>query len=302
MHETSYETMRTFVRVHLDVARGHPLEVLDFGSQMVDGQPLSYPNLFDDPAWHYRGLDIVAGLNVDVVVDDAYDWRDIPDDSVDLVISGQALEHVEFFWASVFEIVRVLKPGGLTAIIAPSGGFEHRYPVDCWRFYPDGFLALARYVECEVVDVFTDWQHGEWDDSILVMRKPAWDTDARARFAHRAAMQRALLADDAVPTVRPVGAPGDTSVLHTARPGALTAELAAMRVARLDQEAREAAAAAAVQQAELDARIVTEAERLAAERLDGSTPLRAYFKVRGTAAGLAGHRGRRLYRRVRGRA
>ena len=28
---------------------------------------------------------------------------------------------------------------------APSRGPEHRYPNDCWRFYPDGYRALAKY-------------------------------------------------------------------------------------------------------------------------------------------------------------
>ena len=309
MHESSHETMRAFVRIHLAVARGRELEILDFGSQVVDGQPLSYTDLFDDPAWHYRGLDIEAGLNVDVVVDDAYDWRDIEGDSIDLVISGQALEHVEYFWASVFEIVRVLKPGGVAAIIAPSGGFEHRYPVDCWRFYPDGFRALARYVGADLIDVFTDWNHGEWDDSILVMRKPLWDADERARFDRRSAMQRALLsgADGGDDDVRPAPGvePGATSRLVDVVPGALTTELESMRDRRVELEARNAAVAQAAhdaaEAAELDARIVTEAERLSAERLQGMRPVRAYFKMRGTAAGLAGERGRAVYRRLRGR-
>ena len=80
---------------------------------------------------------------------------------------------------SIFEIVRVLKPGGIAAIIAPSSGFEHRYPVDCWRFYRDGFAALGRYVGATVFDVFTDWNHGDWDDSILVVEKPVWNDDER---------------------------------------------------------------------------------------------------------------------------
>ena len=172
MHESSYEKMEAFVRVHLDAHRGHPLEILDFGSQVVDDQGVSYKALFDDPDWNYRGLDIEAGHNVDIVVENAYDWTEVPTDSVDLVVSGQALEHVEYFWASMYEIVRVLKPGGLAMLIAPSGGFEHRYPVDCWRFYRDGFVALADHVDCEIVDAFTDWGNLDWEDSILVARKP----------------------------------------------------------------------------------------------------------------------------------
>lgn len=303
MHESSHETMRAFVRIHLAGARGRPLDVLDFGSQMVDEQPLSYTDLIDDPEWHYRGLDIEPGKNVDVVVADAYDWGEIPDDSIDLVISGQALEHVEFFWASMFEIVRVLRPGGLAAVIAPSGGFEHRYPLDCWRFYPDGFRALIRYVGADEIDVFTDWQHGEWDDSILVMQKPEWDEPQRTGFVHRAAMQRALLAGQEQPDeVAAPSTPGRPSILRDVTRGALTRELESMRARRLAEESRREAAEQEVRDAELESRIADEAERIAAERLHGITPLRVYGEVRGAVAGAVGERGRRAYRRLRGRA
>ena len=105
MHDSSYEKMEAFVRVHVAPYREQALEILDFGAQVVGDQGLSYKGLFDADRWHYRGLDIAAGINVDIQVDNAYDWTEVPSDSVDLVISGQAFEHVEYFWASMFEIV-----------------------------------------------------------------------------------------------------------------------------------------------------------------------------------------------------
>lgn len=316
MHDTSFDTMRTFVRVHLGAARGKPLEILDFGSQVVDEQARSYRELFDDDQWTYRGLDIVAGDNVDVVVDNAYAWDAIPADSVDLVVSGQAFEHVEYFWASMFEIVRVLKPGGLAAIIAPAGGFEHRYPVDCWRFYPDGARALANYVDCEIVDVFTDWQHGDWDDTILVARKPEWDIDGRLRFSGRALMQRRILEpgtgehETDLPRPEIVAEP---SILRAAEAGMLTASLERLRDARIkrveDAEA-EAAEQAAAEQAEqeaareaaIEARIAAEAERIASERLEGMTGVRVYGQVREKVSDLVGDENREKYKRWRGRS
>ena len=88
--------------------------------------------------WEYSGLDVEKGPNVDIVVENPYDWE-IPDSSYDVVISGQAFEHIEFFWLTFLEMARVLKPQGLIILIAPSRGPQHRYPVDCWRFYPDGY-------------------------------------------------------------------------------------------------------------------------------------------------------------------
>jgi SAM-dependent methyltransferase len=282
MHDSSYEKMAAFVSIHLDASRGHPLEILDFGSQTVDDQPRSYRDLFDDPAWSYRGLDIEAGQNVDVVVGDAYDWAEIGSDSVDLIVSGQAFEHVEYFWASMFEIVRALKPGGLAVIIAPSNGVEHRYPVDCWRFYQDGFSALARHVGCEVVDVFTDWNRAVWADSILVARKPVLDDAGRRRFLERSALQRALLtpADvdlDGLRTARDEPLPDVTaSSITTAESGALRAELQTIR----------------------DRHLATEPPTSPPPGVLATT----YGRVRAKFAALVGPSGRNAYKRLRGRA
>jgi hypothetical protein len=73
-------------------------------------------------------------------------------------------------------MIRVLKPGGLIFLIAPSRGPEHRYPQDCWRFYPDGYRALAKFGRCELLEVTTDWEPHEdagsapWGDTVGVFR------------------------------------------------------------------------------------------------------------------------------------
>jgi hypothetical protein len=99
---------------------------------------------------------------------------------VDLVVSGQTFEHVEFFWLSMTEMTRILRESGLVFLIAPSRGHEHRYPVDCWRFYPDGFRALAAWAKLDLLYVNTDWKptgrhDGSriWGDTVGVFRKPA---------------------------------------------------------------------------------------------------------------------------------
>ena len=67
-------------------------------------------------------MDIQKGPNIDIVVSDIYNWIEIEDNSFDVVVSGQAFEHMEFFWKAIKEIERILKPGGLCCIIAPSAG------------------------------------------------------------------------------------------------------------------------------------------------------------------------------------
>lgn len=176
MHPSSLDKMAAFRRQHLEARRSEPLVIVDLGSHDING---SYRPLFAEPAWNYKGVDLATGENVDLVLKNPYDWREIATATVDVVISGQAFEHMEFFWETMREIARVLKPAGLCCIIAPSSGPEHRFPIDCWRFYPDGLRAMARYAGLEVLEVHTQWEDLEqydlesnkWHDSVLVARK-----------------------------------------------------------------------------------------------------------------------------------
>lgn len=188
MHASSYQHMQRLVSTYLDRAR--PLAVIDIGSYDVNG---SYRTLFDAPDWRYTGVDLEAGPGVDVVLSSPYRLP-FPSRSVDVVISGQAFEHVEYFWMTWLEMIRVLKPGGLIFLIAPSRGPEHRYPQDCWRFYPDGYRALAKFGRCELVEVGTDWQpHADpgsapWGDTVGVFRgvRLGWRDRLALAFARRA--------------------------------------------------------------------------------------------------------------------
>ncbi len=179
MHDSSMDKMRRFYAKYLAHRTDESLKILDLGSYDVNG---TYKDLLKCPTWDYVGLDSESGKNVDVVLSDPYCWREIPSASADVLISGQVFEHIEFFWISMLEVVRVLKPGGICCIIAPAGGHEHRYPVDCWRFYPDGFDALARFARLDVLEISTQWTpdpsytdgSNEWQDSVLICQKPHW--------------------------------------------------------------------------------------------------------------------------------
>lgn len=172
MHESSLRHMRTLVERYL--AGKRDLAVADLGSCDVNG---SYRPLFDTPGWRYVGIDLAPGSNVDVVLKTPYRLP-LASNSLDVVVSGQAFEHVEFFWLTWLELVRVIKPEGFIFLIAPSRGPEHRYPVDCWRFYPDGYRALAKYAAVELLDVHTDWtpdaaaDSAAWGDTVGVFSKP----------------------------------------------------------------------------------------------------------------------------------
>lgn len=126
------------------------LRVLDVGSQSVSGG--TYKALFPEDRFEYVGLDVTDGNNVDIVLPADYNWEPIETDSFHIVISGQAFEHTEFFWLTMDQMVRSMTCNGLLCLIAPNGFPLHRYPVDCYRFWQDAMIALARYTSLKVLD------------------------------------------------------------------------------------------------------------------------------------------------------
>jgi SAM-dependent methyltransferase len=169
--------MKWFVDNYASKITKNEVRVLDVGSYDVNG---SYRPLFNESKYHYTGLDMEEGPNVDIVLENPYDWDAIESNGFDIVISGQAFEHIEFFWKTMEEMTRVLKKDGLLCIIGPNGHGEHRFPVDCYRFFADGMIALARYVGIEPLHAHTncapsrndtDWYSETCADSVLIARK-----------------------------------------------------------------------------------------------------------------------------------
>lgn len=157
MHPSSMENMRKFRDKYLF---GHKnLRVLDVGSQDING---SYKELFGDH--EYVGFDKTEGKNVDIT-----DWTQIKNDSFDIVISGQAFEHIEDDLKTMKEIARVLKPYSYICIIAPSVGPKHCLP-DYRRYQPDDLRTLAEKVGLIVLAAWID-PTGKWKDCVLIASK-----------------------------------------------------------------------------------------------------------------------------------
>lgn len=169
MHQSSLENMQAcyerYIKSYAWPGRA-TISVLDVGGANVNG---SYSDIFSGSEFAYQSADIEANAHVDIVLDSPYELP-FEDESIDIVISGQAFEHVEFFWLLFAEMIRVLRHDGILILIAPSSGPIHRYPVDCYRFYPDAYRALAKFANCEVAEISLD-PRGPWRDLVGVFRK-----------------------------------------------------------------------------------------------------------------------------------
>jgi len=191
VHEASFEKVRAFKSTYV-TPHDRPLRVLDVGSGAGPGS-LTYRDLFPSPGFEYVGLDIEPGHNVDLVPEDPFCWSEIDSETFDLVISGQSFEHNPFFWITAAETARVLVEGGMAVVIAPSDGYPHRYPLDCWRFYPDSWPSICAYVGLELVESYREKPYWRktipgtyWRDAMMVARKsPFSDASERSSFYAR---------------------------------------------------------------------------------------------------------------------
>jgi SAM-dependent methyltransferase len=148
------------------------VKVIEIGSQDVNGSLRSTcPSTFE-----YVGVDFVQGKGVDVILDDPYTLP-FETASVDIVLSSSCFEHSEMFWLLFLEILRILKPRGLFYLNVPSNGDFHRWPVDCWRFYPDSGGALVTWAKRNgmkpaLLESYTSVQIADiWNDFVAIFVK-----------------------------------------------------------------------------------------------------------------------------------
>ena len=170
MHTTAIELGKIFFNTYTQ-GRSN-LQIVEIGSQDVNGSLRSVA-----PSGHnYLGLDFQKGPGVDVILTDPY-LLPLQDNCADLVVCSSCFEHSEFFWLLFNEIQRILKPNGIAYLNMPANGVFHRYPVDCWRFYPDSGVALQNWArrsgfKTVMLESFTSKQKVEdWNDFVAVFLK-----------------------------------------------------------------------------------------------------------------------------------
>lgn len=189
VHRSAYVSMRRCIADYVPTDRR--LTVVDFGSgtnRKIFEQGITHAALFADHNAEVIGVDVEQRLNVDIVMKKPYRVP-LKSNSVDVVISGQTFEHIPFFWASMLEIARLLRPGGIFIVTVPSRGHPHT-KVDCWRFYDDGIRAMAGFTGLKVRQARTDFPtkkegpgrvyelisdvdvEGYWGDTVGVLQKP----------------------------------------------------------------------------------------------------------------------------------
>lgn len=181
MHLTAEQNARRFFETYVQ-RKSETIQILEIGA-CIGG--FNIRSLKPENA-NYIGVDLHLVPGVDVVLDDPY-ILPFEDNSMDFVISSSCFEHSEFFWLNFTETMRVLKPDGLFYLNAPSNGAFHRFPVDCWRFFPDSGKALVNWgkrngYNCDLLEQYTsDKGNDIWSDYVAVFIK---DIEQREVFPY----------------------------------------------------------------------------------------------------------------------
>ena len=184
MHPSALRNAERFFQTYAPHRQGSAVRAVDIGSQDVNGSLRQVC----PPGVEYVGVDFVHGNGVDVVIDDPY-VMPFEDDAFDFVVSSSCFEHSEMFWLLFLELLRITKPDGAIYINAPSNASFHRYPVDCWRFYPDSGNALVTWgkrsgYRCGLLESYISDQgeEGMVNDFVAVIIK---DSSFAAQYPER---------------------------------------------------------------------------------------------------------------------
>jgi SAM-dependent methyltransferase len=180
MHDTAYRIGGLFFELYWQDAFR---DIVEIGSYNVNG------TLRDlrPPRSTYIGLDFDDGPGVDLRIG-MHEKLPLEDQAADMVLASSAFEHDPCFWETFLEMARITRAGGFIYVNAPSNGWFHRYPVDCWRFYPDAGDALAQWAcrcgqDVELVESCLAERGGDvWNDFVAVFHKKGTEPLKISRF------------------------------------------------------------------------------------------------------------------------
>lgn len=108
-------------------------------------EPNYYQHLFPGKQYIKQDIQDYDPPRIDIICD-ICDMKQIPNESIGLVLNLESIEHIAYPQKALDEIYRVLRPKGLLILTTVMHFKIHRAPKDYWRFTPDGIeLLLNRF-------------------------------------------------------------------------------------------------------------------------------------------------------------
>jgi SAM-dependent methyltransferase len=119
---------------------------VDIGS---DKSP--YSALLNQAGYQVKTLDLTTEFGSDL--SGTAEKTNLPDNSVDLIICTQVLEHTHSPWKAMQEFNRILKPDGYLLFSVPHAWFYHPHPSDYWRMTQEGVVTLCEDSDFKIVEL-----------------------------------------------------------------------------------------------------------------------------------------------------
>jgi len=113
------------------------------GSRALDlgASKSPYRNLLEERGYEVKTLDIDRQHGSDY--EGSAEKTGLANESFELILCTQVMEHCYNPWQAIREVQRILKPGGRLIVSAPHVWFYHPHPTDHWRFTQEGLLHLC---------------------------------------------------------------------------------------------------------------------------------------------------------------
>jgi SAM-dependent methyltransferase len=128
--------------------------VLEVGSKYVNGSVRPFIERYLKPS-EYVGVDIEKGKFVEVVLPVEKLTEYFGEESFDVVITTEMLEHVHDWKVAMNNLKRVVKRGGILYCTTRSKGYGiHSHPHDYWRYEIDDMKKI--FSDFEVISLLPD--------------------------------------------------------------------------------------------------------------------------------------------------
>ncbi len=157
----------SFVKENLKSEDVKGKKVIEVGSLDVNGS--ARPTVMALGPAEYWGIDCWLGPSVDVVCNADDLVKTFGEESFDVVLSTEMLEHLEDWRIVVNQLKRTVRLGGLLVLTTRSPGFPyHPYPIDKWRYTKEDFGKI--FEDFEILKLVDDHMA---PGVFLKARKPA---------------------------------------------------------------------------------------------------------------------------------
>ncbi len=144
-----------FCAKNLDTDDINGKRIIEVGSYNVNGSIRPIVELLKPD--EYIGIDIEEGPDVDMVCDAENMLETFGEESFDVVISNELLEHVKNWRLVISNMKRICRPNGIILITTRSKGFNyHAYPHDYWRYEVSDMQKI--FGDCDIITLEADNQ------------------------------------------------------------------------------------------------------------------------------------------------